>query len=75
MWDLALERLGNGAPVAYERCVEASIGRPPSPSRPEEKRARLALKWEDLDLLEVHEAFAGQVLSTIAAIETSGHRS
>ena len=51
MWDLALERLGNGAPVAYERCVEASIGRPPSPSRPEEKRARLALKWEDLDLV------------------------
>ena len=40
MFDLALERLGNGAPVAYERCVEASIGRPPSPSRPEEKRAR-----------------------------------
>ena len=41
MFDLALEGLGNGAPVAYERCVEASIGRPPSPSRPEEKRARV----------------------------------
>ncbi len=28
------------------------------------------VKWEDLDLLEIHEAFAAQVLSTIRAIES-----
>lgn len=28
------------------------------------------VSWNDLDLLEVHEAFAGQVLSTIRAIES-----
>lgn len=32
---------------------------------------RLAgVKWEDIDLLEVHEAFAAQVLATIRAIES-----
>src|SRR5512146_1116837 len=38
MWDLAMEILGKGSPVPYERCVEASTGRPPEPSRPERKR-------------------------------------
>ncbi len=28
------------------------------------------VKWEDIDLIEMHEAFAGQVLSTIRAIES-----
>ena len=42
MWDLVMERLGQGAPVPYERCVRASIGAAPSPSQPEEKRARVA---------------------------------
>lgn len=28
------------------------------------------ISWSDLDLLEIHEAFAGQVLSTIRAIES-----
>jgi acetyl-CoA acyltransferase len=28
------------------------------------------IQWNDLDLIEIHEAFAGQVLSTIAAIES-----
>lgn len=28
------------------------------------------IKWEQLDLIEMHEAFAGQVLSTIRAIES-----
>ena len=41
MWDLAMEVLGKGDPVPYERCVEASTGRPPEPSKPEgEARAR-----------------------------------
>ncbi len=42
MWDLAMEMLGKGDPVPYERCVEASTGRPPQSSQPESKRARLA---------------------------------
>jgi len=42
MWDLAQEMLGRGAPVPYERCVLACTGREPEPSRPEEKRRRVA---------------------------------
>ncbi len=42
MWDLAMEMLGKGDPVPYERCVEASTGKPPQPSQPQGKRARLA---------------------------------
>jgi acetyl-CoA acyltransferase len=35
------------------------------------KALKLAgIKWEDLDLIEMHEAFAAQVLSTIRAIES-----
>jgi hypothetical protein len=42
MWDLAMEVLGKGKPVPYPRCVEAATGRPPEPSKPEKKRARVA---------------------------------
>lgn len=42
MWDLAMEILGEGAPVPYERCVLASTGAPPEPSDPAAKRDRLA---------------------------------
>ena len=42
MWDLAMEMLGKGEPVPYARCVEASIGQPPSPSNPAIKRERVA---------------------------------
>ncbi len=42
MWDLSLEQLGRGPAVPHERCVKASCGVAPSPSRPEEKRLRLA---------------------------------
>lgn len=42
MWDLAMEILGKGPAVPYTRCVEASTGRPPEPSRPEAKRDRVA---------------------------------
>ncbi len=42
MWDLALEALGKGDSVPYERCVISSIGRPPEPSRPQAKRNRVA---------------------------------
>ena len=42
MWDLAMEMLGQSDPVPYERCVEASIGQPPSESDPTAKRQRVA---------------------------------
>jgi hypothetical protein len=42
MWDLAMEMLGRGEKVPYERCVVASTGRKPEPSDPAAKRARVA---------------------------------
>ena len=42
MWDLAMEMLGNGEAVPYERCVRASTGAPPRPSNPAAKRERVA---------------------------------
>ena len=42
MWDLAMELLGRGPQVPYERCVRTITGRAPEPSRPEEKRRRVA---------------------------------
>lgn len=41
MWDLAMEILGKGDPVPYERSVKASTGRAPEPSQPEAKRLRV----------------------------------
>jgi hypothetical protein len=41
MLELAEERLGRGPAVPYQRCVRASCGRDPEPSRPEEKRRRV----------------------------------
>ena len=41
MWDLALEVLGKGVPVPYERCVIEATGHPPEPSEPEAKRDRV----------------------------------
>ncbi len=42
MWDLAMELLGSGRPVPYERCVVASTGKAPEPSHPSRKRERVA---------------------------------
>jgi hypothetical protein len=42
MWDLAMELLGRGPQVPYERCVTTITGRAPEPSRPEQKRRRVA---------------------------------
>lgn len=42
MWELVQELLGRGEPVPYERCVRTVTGRPPEPSKPEEKRRRVA---------------------------------
>jgi hypothetical protein len=42
MWALALERLGRGPAVPYERCVLACTGREPTPAPPAERRRRVA---------------------------------
>lgn len=42
MWELVLELLGRGAKVSHERCVIGSTGKPPEPSDPGPKRARVA---------------------------------
>ncbi|MGA8669963.1 MAG: hypothetical protein WB679_08810 [Terracidiphilus sp.] len=42
MWDLAMEVFGKGDPVSYARAVEASTGKPPQPSTPQQKRERVA---------------------------------
>jgi hypothetical protein len=42
MWELGQELLGRGPKVDYDRCVLASTGKAPEPSRPEEKRRRVA---------------------------------
>jgi hypothetical protein len=42
MWDLAMEMVGQGAQVPYERCVSTITGRDPEPSRPAAKRERVA---------------------------------
>jgi hypothetical protein len=41
MWDLAMEILGKGETVPYERCVRASTGFEPQPSNPSAKRKRV----------------------------------
>ena len=41
MWDLAMEIVGEGPPVAYEHCVRTITGRAPEPSDPEAKRTRV----------------------------------
>jgi len=42
MWELVQERLGRGPAVPYARCVQSSCGQAPEPSRPDEKRRRVA---------------------------------
>jgi len=42
MWDLAMEVLGRGPEVPYERCVSMLTGRRPEPSQPAAKRERVA---------------------------------
>ena len=42
MLELAMETLGKGEAVSYERCVKASTGKPPEASKPERKREKVA---------------------------------
>jgi hypothetical protein len=41
MWDLAMEMLGKGEQVPYERCVQATTGLDPQPSHPKAKSTRV----------------------------------
>jgi hypothetical protein len=68
MWELALEILGKGEPVSYDRCVRASIGAAPEPSDPYGKRAQVAellsragyLTDKEADLNAAVEAWRGE---------------
>ena len=42
MWDLAMEMIGQGPAVPYDRCVRTILGRDPEPSQPEARRERVA---------------------------------
>jgi hypothetical protein len=64
MWELAMEMLGEGKPVPYERCVQASTARLPEPSRPEAKRDRVA---ELLDRAGYSTAKSDGLLSAVDA--------
>jgi hypothetical protein len=41
MWDLAMEMMGKGDKVPYERCIQASTGFDPQPSHPKAKCNRV----------------------------------
>ena len=64
MWDLSQELLGRGPAVPYERCVKSSCGLPPGPSRPEEKRRRVA---ELLDRAGHPSRSPGELLAAVDA--------
>jgi len=73
MWKLAMEVLGRGAPVPYERCVAASTGRPPEPSDPLEKRERVAeLLGASSDLLEAVDGWRARHRVSMASIRLLG---
>ncbi|MCS6913013.1 MAG: hypothetical protein RMK29_20895 [Myxococcales bacterium] len=42
MWDLAMERMGHGPPVPYERCVRTLLGTAPQPVDGSERRHQVA---------------------------------
>jgi len=73
MWDLAMEILGRGAPLPYERAVAASTGRPPEASDPRQKRERVAeLLGNSGDLLAAVDAWRGRHRVSMASIRLLG---
>jgi len=80
MWDLAMEILGKGPAVPYERCVLASTAKPPEPSRPEAKRARVAellgrAGYQSSDgesLLRAVDAWRKERMIPMASVKTLG---
>jgi hypothetical protein len=63
MWDLAMEILGQGPAVPYERCVRTITGRAPEPSQPAGKRRRVA------DLLDAAGHPVGDRNALLAAVD------
>jgi hypothetical protein len=73
MWDLAMELLGRGAAVPYERCVIGSTGQAPEPSDPRAKRERLAeLLGSDGDLLAAADEWRSRRRVPMASIRALG---
>lgn len=80
MFDLAMEVLGKGDPVPYERSVDASTGKPPEPSRPEKKRERVAellgragfASSNSSGLLEAVDAWRRERISPMASVRALG---
>jgi hypothetical protein len=78
MWDLAMEMLGKGAAVPYERCVLASAGRKPEPSQPRAKRERVAellgraghASHDDTSLLAAVDAWRNARVTPMASVRT-----
>jgi hypothetical protein len=81
MWDLAMEVLGKGAPVSYERCVKASTGRAPEQSKPERKRERVAELLQragyatagESGVLKAVDAWRGDRLVPMASVKALGN--
>lgn len=73
MWDLAMEILGRGEKVPYERCVKASCAQAPEPSDAEPKRARVAeLLGSPSDLLAAVDAWRAVHRVSMASIRLLG---
>jgi hypothetical protein len=64
MWDLAMEIIGEGPPVAYDHCVRTITGRAPEPSDPAAKHMRV------IELLSAAGyAAGGDAASLLAAVD------
>jgi hypothetical protein len=80
MWDLAMEILGQGEPVPYERCVLASTGLAPTPSDPQAKRAQVRdllaraghASSGDADLLAAVDAWRAARYVPMASVRSVG---
>lgn len=80
MWDMAMEILGKGEPVPYERSVLASTGLPPSPSDPAAKRRQVQELLAragypsagDADLLSAVDAWRGARYVPMACVRSVG---
>ncbi len=77
MHALALEVLGKGDAVPYEKCVRASTGRAPEPSRPESKRERIRellskSGYDAKDLLAAVDEWRRERIAPMASVRPLG---